>query len=111
MQYGLHSSRESTSAVHPLEHSEKHWNENKCQMDFAMLRKMEGIHMPLRLQMENNISQKMCRLPGMVSSNVMRDTLTGRDEMIDFEDVLNNPFEAEEVGNIHMLMEKRQGLL
>lgn len=30
------------------------------------------------------------RLPGMHSSNLMSDTLSGRDEMIDFEDILNS---------------------
>lgn len=32
------------------------------------------------------------RLPGMHSSNLMSDTLSGRDEMIDFEDVLNSKY-------------------
>lgn len=33
---------------------------------------------------------KINRLPGMHSSNLMSDTLSGRDEMIDFEDILNS---------------------
>ncbi|XP_034302756.1 proteasome maturation protein [Magallana gigas] len=108
---GIQSSKAKLGSVHPLEYSEKHWHENKQKMDFAMLRNTQGIHMPLRLQMEKNVAQKINRLPGMHSSNLMSDTLSGRDEMIDFEDILNNPADCEVMGDTHLLMDRRAGLL
>ncbi|XP_052673029.1 proteasome maturation protein-like isoform X2 [Crassostrea angulata] len=108
---GIQSSKAKLGSVHPLEYSEKHWHENKQKMDFAMLRNTQGIHMPLRLQMEKNVAQKIYRLPGMHSSNLMSDTLSGRDEMIDFEDILNNPADCEVMGDTHLLMDRRAGLL
>ena len=32
----------------------------------------------------------MTRLPGLPSSNIMLDTLTGRDDMLDFDDIFNS---------------------
>ncbi|XP_056009650.1 proteasome maturation protein-like isoform X2 [Ostrea edulis] len=108
---GVQSSKSKLGAVHPLEYSEMHWHENKVKMDLAMLRNTQGIHMPLRLQMEKNVAQKINRLPGMHSSHLMSDILSGRDEMIDFEDLLNNPADCEAIGDIHLLMERKSGLL
>lgn len=111
MLHGLQPGKTMEKAVHPLEHSEKHWNENKRMMDFAMLRNTQGLHAPLKLQMELHTAKRMTRLPGLPSSNIMLDTLTGRDDMLDFDDIFNSPFEAEEVGQTHLLMEKREGLM
>ncbi|XP_062577528.1 proteasome maturation protein-like [Saccostrea cucullata] len=108
---GIQSSRSKLGTVHPLEYSEKHWQENKVKMDFAMLRNTQGIHMPLRLQMERNVAQKVNRLPGMHSSHLMSDILSGRDEIIDFEDILNNPADCEAVGDVHLLVERKSGIL
>lgn len=35
------------------------WNENKLKMDLAMLRNMQGIHAPLKLQMELNTARQV----------------------------------------------------
>ncbi|KAL5011390.1 hypothetical protein ScPMuIL_009941 [Solemya velum] len=111
MLHGLRNVRSETTAVHPLEYSEKHWKENKEKMDLAMLRNTQGLHGPLRLTMELNVAKQMQRLPGLPSSNIMLNTLTGRDEMIGFEDILNSPAESEMVGQPHILMEKRLNIL
>lgn len=111
MLHGLQPGKKMEKIVHPLEHSEKHWNENKRMMDFAMLRNTQGLHAPLKLQMELHIAKKMSRLPCLASSNIMFDTLTGRDDLLDFDDIFNSPFEAEMVGQPHLLMETREGIL
>ncbi|ESO83850.1 hypothetical protein LOTGIDRAFT_168894 [Lottia gigantea] len=99
---GLKNARDTTPG-HPLEYSEKHWAENQEAMDFMMLRNMQGIHMPLRLKMEQNITSKMQRLPCLPSSHVMLDTLTGRNTTVDFDDILNVRDEAEVLGHPHVL--------
>jgi len=96
---------------HPLESSEEQWHDHKFKMDCAMLKNTQGLHAPLKLHMERHIASQMTRLPGMHSSNILLDTLTGRDESIGFEDFLNNPEDSEVMGHHHVLMEKRLGLL
>lgn len=76
-----------------------------------MLRKTEGIHAPLRLQMEFDVARRNLRLPGLHSSGLMMDILTGRDEMIDFDDILGDPQDSETIVDYHGLMEKRLHLL
>lgn len=111
MLYGFQNVRGQNMKSHPLEHSEQHWNENKLKMDFAMLRNLQGMHAPLKLQMELNTAKQMQRLPGLPSSRLMEDTLSGRNELIDFDDIFNVPEESESMVQPHVLMEKRQHIL
>ncbi|KAJ8297458.1 hypothetical protein KUTeg_023989 [Tegillarca granosa] len=111
MVHGLQSASTTTNYSHPLEHSEKHWNENKQKMDYVMLRNTIGVHAPLKLQMEKHVALKMQRLPGLPSSNLMMDTLTGRDDMIEFEDFLGDPVNSERMGHPHVMMEKQLNIL
>ncbi|CAG2210028.1 POMP [Mytilus edulis] len=89
MLHGLQPGRKLERAVHPLEYSEKHWDENKRTMDFSMLRNTQGLHAPLKLQMEIHTAKHFGRLPCLASSNTMLDTLTGRDDLINFDDIFN----------------------
>lgn len=59
------------------------------QMNYAMLRKTQGIHAPLRILMEKDAASRVGRLPFLPSSNLMRDVIEGRDEDITFDDILN----------------------
>ncbi|KAL4230477.1 hypothetical protein ACF0H5_010859 [Mactra antiquata] len=106
MMHGFQNARSGNSSVHPLEFSEKHWHENKMKMDMSMLRNMQGLHAPLKLQMELNVCKKMRRLPGLPSSNILENSLTGRDELLDFEDIFNVPDERETPMNAHIQIEK-----
>ncbi|XP_050417010.1 proteasome maturation protein [Patella vulgata] len=103
MTTGFRHAKDGIHQSHPLEYSEKHWTSNKEAMDLAMLRNMQGMHMPLRLKMEQTIASKMQRLPCLASSNIMLDTLTGRNTTVDFEDVFNVCDEAEVLGHPHVL--------
>ncbi|KAI0226968.1 hypothetical protein LSAT2_022583 [Lamellibrachia satsuma] len=109
---GLRNDKDELCALHPLEFSEKHWQENKEQMDMAMLRNLQGIHAPLRLRMEQLTAQKIQRLPCLHSSNLMLDTLSGKLDTIEFEDILGNPEQQEEMqAQPHMFVERQLGLL
>ncbi|XP_064608709.1 proteasome maturation protein-like [Liolophura sinensis] len=111
MLHGPQNVKSRLSDTHPLEFSEQQWRANQQHMDLGMLRNSQGLHAPLKLQMERQTALKMRRLPGLHSSDIMINTLTGLDEMITFEDILNNPADAETMGNPHVLMEKRLNLL
>ncbi|KAK2176748.1 hypothetical protein NP493_643g04037 [Ridgeia piscesae] len=109
---GLRSDKEEMCARHPLEYSEKHWQENMQQMDMAMLRNLQGVHAPLRLRMERLTAQKVQRLPCLHSSNLMLDTLNGRLDTIDFDDIYSDPEQQEEIqAQPHMFVERQLGLL
>ncbi|KAJ7401209.1 Proteasome maturation protein [Pitangus sulphuratus] len=74
---------------HPLELTEKNFQLNQDKTNFATLRNIQGIHAPLKLQMEFRAVKQVQRLPFLHSSNVALDTLRGNDECIGFEDILN----------------------
>ncbi|XP_078682546.1 proteasome maturation protein-like [Branchiostoma floridae x Branchiostoma belcheri] len=108
---GLSGVKSTLVAAHPLEASETLVRKNQDQVDFTMLRNVQGMHAPLRLQMERHIAGKVQRLPCLHSSNVALDTLRGLDEHIDFNDVLNDPTAPEVMGDPHIMTERRAGIL
>ncbi|XP_052792202.1 proteasome maturation protein-like [Mya arenaria] len=111
MMHGFQNASGGNAPVHPLEFSEKNWHENRKLMDFQMLRNMQGLHAPLRLQMELNVASKMRRLPGLASSRVLENSLTGRDMLLDFEDVFNDADEMPQITQPHIQMEKKLHIL
>ncbi|KAG7216763.1 hypothetical protein INR49_021160 [Caranx melampygus] len=96
---------------HPLELSEKNFQLNQDKMNFSTLRNIQGLHAPLKLQMEYRAARQIQRLPFLQSSNLALDTLRGSDECIGFEDILNDPAQSEVMGEPHMMVEYKMGLL
>lgn len=80
-------------------------------MNFSTLRNIQGLHAPLKLQMEYRAASQIQRLPFLPSSNLALDTLRGNDEAIGFEDILNDPAQSEMMGEPHMMVEYKLGLL
>jgi len=80
-------------------------------MDMSMLRNMQGLHAPLKIRMELKMARKIKRLPGLPSSNLLENSLTGRDEMIDFDDIFNVPEERETFMQPHVQLEREAHLL
>jgi len=111
MLHGLHKVKEDITKSHPLEHSERNWHENQQQMDYTMLRNMQGIHAPMRLSMERHNAARMQRLPCLASSRLMLDSLTGRLDSVDYEDVLNSPADSEVMGQPHLMTERQMHLI
>ena len=66
--------------------------------------------MPLKLQMEFEAAQAQ-RPPFLPSSNLSLDILRGNDETIGFEDILNDPSQSELMGEPHLMVEYKLGLL
>ncbi|KAF4788068.1 Proteasome maturation protein [Turdus rufiventris] len=96
---------------HPLELTEKNFQLNQDKTNFATLRNIQGIHAPLKLQMEFRAVKQVQRLPFLHSSNIAMDILRGNDECIGFEDILNDPSQSEVMGEPHIMMEHKLGLL
>ncbi|KAK4886576.1 hypothetical protein RN001_002847 [Aquatica leii] len=74
---------------HPLILSERNYHKNRHTMNMVMLRNTQGLHAPLKITMELKAAKQIGRLPFLSSSNVMHDSLTGRDLEIGPEDVFN----------------------
>ncbi|AWP20865.1 putative proteasome maturation protein [Scophthalmus maximus] len=118
-QYGIQDSLRSgfTSVKnelipsHPLEVSEKNFQLNQDKMNFSTLRNIQGLHAPLKLQMEYRAARQIQRLPFLQSSNLALDTLRGSDESIGFDDILNDPSQSEMMGDPHMMVEYKLGML
>ncbi|XP_054621707.1 proteasome maturation protein [Dunckerocampus dactyliophorus] len=117
-EYGVHDTLRSgfTSVKndilpsHPLELAEKNFELNQDKMNFSTLRNIQGLHAPLKLQMEYRAARQIQRLPFLQSSNLALDTLRGTDENIGFEDILNDPTQSEMMGEPHMMVECKLGL-
>ncbi|XP_030637847.1 proteasome maturation protein [Chanos chanos] len=108
---GFSSVKNELLPSHPLELSEKNFQLNQDKMNFSTLRSIQGLHAPLKLQMEYRAARQIQRLPFLQSSNLALDTLRGNDETIGFEDILNDPAQSEMMGEPHIMTEFKLGLL
>ena len=81
-------------------------------MNMRILRATQGLHAPLRLQMERRAANLAGgRLDFLASERLGLDVLRGTDTTIDFCDVLNMTENKEKMGLPSAEMEKAQGLL
>lgn len=78
----------------------------KHQMDMNLLRNVQGIHAPLRISMELRANQNVGRLPFLSSSNLSSDIIMGRDDRIDFTDILYPADMHEQLNRPHVAMER-----
>ena len=71
------------------------------------MRNVQGIHAPLRIMMELRSLNNVGRLPFLPSSNLSRDIILGRDDHIDFDDILNPPNMYENLVRPYDAMERK----
>merc|ERR1711936_543483 len=105
---GLSQVRHPIEAVHPIQTSEKNFQKNREMAQMAQLQKMQGIHAPIRLQMEKRLVSKAGHLACITTrSNVSADILNGTDGSIGFEDFLGQPenYEGMCLSNPHDVIE------
>ncbi|KAG8452857.1 hypothetical protein GDO86_004592, partial [Hymenochirus boettgeri] len=108
---GFTSAQTELLPSHPLELLEKNFQINQEKVNLSTLRNIQGLHAPLKLQMEFKAVKQVQRLPFISSSNIALDTLRGNDECIGFDDILNDPSQSEIMGEPHLMMEYKLGLL
>lgn len=103
---------------HPLELQQSDYLRSRERMEFRRAASLYGLHAPLRLKMERELTAMTQRLPGLPSSLWGLQTLMRLDEEISVEDYLNieHPEGNEEertagpgVG-IHELIERRMNI-
>ncbi|XP_077410566.1 proteasome maturation protein isoform X2 [Vanacampus margaritifer] len=110
MRNGFNNVKNEILPAHPLELSEKNFQFNQDKMNLSTLRNIQGLHAPLKLQMEYRAARQVQRLPFLQSSNLALDILRGTDESIGFEDILNDPAQSEIMTEPHMMVECKLGL-
>jgi proteasome maturation protein len=85
---------------------------NQERAHMRILRSTQGIHAPLRMQMEKKAtSMAGGRLPFLHSERLGLQVLNGTDTTIAFEDVLCTPENREKAGVPSAVMEKSVGML
>eukprot|EP00470_Lotharella_oceanica_P004494 CAMPEP_0170170372 /NCGR_PEP_ID=MMETSP0040_2-20121228/3369_1 /TAXON_ID=641309 /ORGANISM="Lotharella oceanica, Strain CCMP622" /LENGTH=131 /DNA_ID=CAMNT_0010409741 /DNA_START=38 /DNA_END=433 /DNA_ORIENTATION=- len=96
------------SASHPVQLIQEEHNVNIAEGKMRMLAKIHGVHVPMRMKMDQTIlsQHKRLHVPGMKPSFVGLETMLGMDETIEFEDYLNDPEFSEKQVDIHTEMEK-----
>ncbi|XP_057390606.1 proteasome maturation protein-like [Balaenoptera acutorostrata] len=111
LQKGFSCVKNELLPSHPLELSGKKFQLDQDKMNFSTLRNIQGLFAPLKLQMEFKAVQQVQRLPFLPSSNLSLDILRGNDETTGFEGILNNPSQSELMGEPHLMVEYKLGLL
>ncbi|KAM5318451.1 proteasome maturation protein-like [Glossophaga mutica] len=96
---------------HPLELSGKNFQLNQDKTKFPTLRNIQDLCTPLKLRMEFKAVQQVQCLPFLPSLNLSLDILRGNDETIGFEDIHNDQSQSELMGEPHLMVEYKLGLL
>ncbi|XP_063715295.1 proteasome maturation protein-like [Symsagittifera roscoffensis] len=89
--------------VHPLQNL----NPQKEEREFMLqqLRHSEGLHLPMKMRMEERVLSKHERLPCLRSSHVLWESLTGYDEQILPRDMFQDYQMPEVTGEPHIMIE------
>ena len=107
MMDGLRLKKSDLQNAHPIEVSEKSFEKNRMAADMEQLRKLQGIHAPLRIMMEQRATSKVGHLPCITQrSNVLNDVINGRDETMDPADFFGKPENFEGMAMPHAVIEK-----
>ncbi|KAL3282586.1 hypothetical protein HHI36_005762 [Cryptolaemus montrouzieri] len=108
---GLANVQAASDVPHPLMTSEVNNSRNRHNLNMTILRNTQGLHAPLRIAMELKAAKKIGHLPFLPSSNLMLETLTGRDVEIGPEDLFNQAEFRETMGQPHAMVERSLGLI
>ena len=89
LRYGFKSLETQTSAAHPVAQLQLANVDAQWAAKLDMVRRTYGSHLAMRLATERTMFGRQHRLPGLQSSHVGLDTVTGSDVNIDFSDYLS----------------------
>lgn len=92
LRYGFKSLETQTSAAHPVAQLQSANVDAQWAAKLDMVRRTYGSHLAMRLATERTIFGRQHRLPGLQSSHVGLDTVTGSDVNIDFSDYLSGTY-------------------
>ncbi|KAK9909280.1 hypothetical protein WJX75_010019 [Coccomyxa subellipsoidea] len=111
LRLGLSSLKDQASNVHPVEAIQKSYPKNQEDLKLGMLRNLYGSALPARMQLDKQILSKVGRLPGMPSSQLGLQSLTGELDDFGLESYIGLPEDSESPGpDMHSLMEAKHKL-
>lgn len=91
MRLGLASLKEDALSVHPVEAIQTEYKSTATDKQFNMMRQLYGASVPAKYQIETQILSKFTRLPGLPSSRLGLESLTGELDDFSFESYLGLP--------------------
>lgn len=106
-------------SIHPVQNIISTHSTSDVQARRTLQAATYGSAFPMRRMMNESVLRQFHRLPGLQSSGVALDVLSGRDADIDFEDYLNLPSESPEgvngvgvdtIGSTQDVMERMNGI-
>nr|ACO15431.1 Proteasome maturation protein [Caligus clemensi] len=100
-------------SVHPLEATERNYDDNVLQGKLDMISRTAGRGAALRLGMELKTTSSVGHFPVFSNRNYFsRDVILNRDSTMSFKDVLGQPENSERGVTLpHAILEKQFGLL
>eukprot|EP00199_Chlamydomonas_sp_CCMP681_P005104 CAMPEP_0119104090 /NCGR_PEP_ID=MMETSP1180-20130426/2397_1 /TAXON_ID=3052 ORGANISM="Chlamydomonas cf sp, Strain CCMP681" /NCGR_SAMPLE_ID=MMETSP1180 /ASSEMBLY_ACC=CAM_ASM_000741 /LENGTH=136 /DNA_ID=CAMNT_0007088761 /DNA_START=75 /DNA_END=485 /DNA_ORIENTATION=+ len=111
MRMGLAALKEDALPKHPVELIQRDAQNQAQAAKLQMLRDVYGEAMPMRMHIERQILSKFQRLPGIPSSQLGLEALTGTLDEFGFESFLGLPeHSGEKPADMRAQMEQRLGM-
>ncbi|PRW05823.1 Proteasome maturation isoform B [Chlorella sorokiniana] len=111
LRQGLVTLKDGAAVSHPVEQIQQMAGPAGEQSRLEMLRNVYGTALPARMQIEKQILDRHERLPGLPSSKLGLEAMTGALEDFGFESYLGLPQDSEAPQpDLHSQMEQRLGM-
>lgn len=113
MRTGFRNLESEMMAPHPIEGVERRAAGAEFSSKIERVRRTYGSHMAMRIATEQAQFNREHRLPGLPSSKIGLEILSGKDNTIEFADFLNNPQERADPPKVdfHRVTEIKHGLI
>ncbi|PIA63492.1 hypothetical protein AQUCO_00201086v1 [Aquilegia coerulea] len=86
LRFGLHGVKSDILDVHPLQSALQSFEKTETQMQRSILEKTYGYALPMKMDLERQILARVQRPPGLPSSMLGYEALTGNLDVFDCED-------------------------
>lgn len=104
--HGLGTLKDDIGSTHVVEAIQKNHPKQQEQTRLEMMRSVYGTALPARMALDRQILSRVQRLPGLESSRLGLDAMSGRLDEFDFDSYLNRPADSEDIPtDMHSLME------
>ena len=108
MRLGLASLKEDALATHPVEQIQREHNLHASSKQLEMMRQVYGTSVPARLEIETQILSRFTRLPGLPSSMLGLESMTGELDGFSFESYLGLSSSSDvQPPDLHSIMEQK----
>mmetsp|Transcript_3854 Transcript_3854/g.13518 ORF Transcript_3854/g.13518 Transcript_3854/m.13518 type:complete len:149 (+) Transcript_3854:209-655(+) len=108
---GLPNLKQDATVAHPVQQIQRDAPAARVAQRVQNTTRVYGAALPAKMQIEEQILGRVGRLPGLPSSRLGLDAMTGRLDELDYSDTLGFPSERETSQvNLHVAMEHRLGL-